>query len=291
MYRCKGAECETVLSIEYSKNGEKPWTQVARHSQLDGWTRSHWSYRGAYTHWRYRLLKKPTDSHSYSGIEWVAMGKYEKQIPNSCVPSTISHHFNNAQLSDICFVVESKEIRVHKLILVMRSEYFGKMLNGTWKESLSNSIEIHTYSYNVFFAYLQFLYTDSLSTNLSYAELMHLLDLSRSYYHYELYGMVLERVLLQISFGNNTIPIAWMAKKLKLDFVLRQCENNLVDLADIRIDNVLASLKLSVKLGFNQFQEECVAVMKENAKKLFFSAQFSKEMESQEFRDLFKSLE
>jgi len=54
-------------------------------------------------------------------------------------------------MSDFTFVVEKKEIHAHKLILMMRCQYFANMFKGKWKESLSNTIVIKKNAEDIIF--------------------------------------------------------------------------------------------------------------------------------------------
>lgn len=67
---------------------------------------------------------------------------------------------NNKEFSDITFVVEGKKIYAHRCILMARSEPLQMMVNGPMKEGYEDSIEIQDVSYNWFYSFLQYLYTD-----------------------------------------------------------------------------------------------------------------------------------
>lgn len=67
---------------------------------------------------------------------------------------------NNPEFSDIIFVVEDKKIYAHRCILMARSEPLQMMVNGPMREGYEDSIVIEDVTYDCFFAFLQFLYTD-----------------------------------------------------------------------------------------------------------------------------------
>jgi len=87
-------------------------------------------------------------------------------IPRSSLVDDFRRLLNDSDSSDVCFLVESKEIYAHRAILAVRSQYFQAMLfNGHMCESSNGSkpIEIPDISYNTFMKVLEFLYTDTLS--------------------------------------------------------------------------------------------------------------------------------
>ena len=69
---------------------------------------------------------------------------------------------NNEKFSDVTFIVEDKKIYAHRCILMARSEPLQIMVNGPMKEGYEDSIEIQDATYDRFFAFLQFLYTDDI---------------------------------------------------------------------------------------------------------------------------------
>lgn len=89
--------------------------------------------------------------------------------------------FDDANTSDLKFLVEGKEIYVHKSILKIRCEHYRQMFNGCWIENdvNRNEIEISQFPYTVYYAFLQYLYTDEVSINAEDA--ISLLDLANSY--------------------------------------------------------------------------------------------------------------
>ncbi|CAH1803231.1 unnamed protein product, partial [Owenia fusiformis] len=92
--------------------------------------------------------------------------------------------FDDPTLSDISFSVENKQIHVHKSILKIRCEHFRSMFQSHWGEDCKDTIEITQFSYVVYRAFLQYLYTDKV--NLSPEDAIGLLDLANSYCEIEL---------------------------------------------------------------------------------------------------------
>jgi len=129
-------------------------------------------------------------------------------IPPPLLVDDMTRLINNAELSDVTFLVEDKEVYANRAILAVRSEYFKVMLfTGRMRESLSqsnSSIEVRDVSYNIFLKVLEYLYTDSVR------------DLS-----------------LEIS-----IPLLIVSERFMLDRLKRLCEDSIR--RDISVDNVIA---------------------------------------------------
>jgi len=129
-------------------------------------------------------------------------------IPPPLLVDDMTRLINNAELSDVTFLVEDKEVYANRAILAVRSEYFKVMLfTGRMRESLSqnnSSIEVRDVSYNIFLKVLEYLYTDSVR------------DLS-----------------LEIS-----ILLLIVSERFMLDRLKRLCEDSIR--RDISVDNVIA---------------------------------------------------
>lgn len=100
-------------------------------------------------------------------------------IRGSRIADAVASAFDNQESSDVKFVVEGKEIHVHKAILKIRCEYFRSMFQSCWNEAGKESIEITQYPYVVYRAFLRYLYTDEV--DLPPDESIGLLDLSNAY--------------------------------------------------------------------------------------------------------------
>ncbi|KAF1794231.1 SKP1/BTB/POZ domain [Phytophthora cactorum] len=70
---------------------------------------------------------------------------------------------NNSTRSDVTFVLEGRPLFAHSCILVARCEPLEKMLDGRMKEGSQPEIVIPEYSYDVFAALMEFLYTDQVA--------------------------------------------------------------------------------------------------------------------------------
>eukprot|EP01126_Amoeba_proteus_P060753 TRINITY_DN8079_c0_g1_i2.p1 TRINITY_DN8079_c0_g1~~TRINITY_DN8079_c0_g1_i2.p1 ORF type:complete len:208 (-),score=48.10 TRINITY_DN8079_c0_g1_i2:779-1402(-) len=68
-------------------------------------------------------------------------------------------------LSDVTFNVDGHLLPAHKLILRVRSEYFGNMFSSGLSESRDSVITIHDCSKPIFLQVLKFIYTGSCDIN------------------------------------------------------------------------------------------------------------------------------
>ncbi|DAZ94789.1 TPA: hypothetical protein N0F65_002402 [Lagenidium giganteum] len=92
---------------------------------------------------------------------------------------------NNPNRSDVMFVVEQRRLHAHSCILTARCDILDKMLDGRMRESSLSEIEIPDHSYEVFAAFLEYLYTDDVESvrngQASTEFLLELLSLSDQY--------------------------------------------------------------------------------------------------------------
>ncbi|CAI5704608.1 unnamed protein product [Peronospora farinosa] len=71
---------------------------------------------------------------------------------------------NNPTRSDVTFLVEGRRFFAHSCILIARCEPLEKMLDGRMKDGSQSEIVIPEYSYDVFAALIEFLYSDQVAT-------------------------------------------------------------------------------------------------------------------------------
>ncbi|OQR73389.1 RCC1 and BTB domain-containing protein 1-like [Tropilaelaps mercedesae] len=96
-----------------------------------------------------------------------------------CLTGILRQQFNDPTHSDIKFVVEGKTIHVHKTILKFRCEHFRQMFQDHWAENQKDTIEIEQFTYQVYKAFLEYLYTGEVA--LSPEDAIGLLDLANAY--------------------------------------------------------------------------------------------------------------
>ncbi|KAG8452336.1 hypothetical protein GDO86_004226 [Hymenochirus boettgeri] len=75
------------------------------------------------------------------------------------VAESLKKEFDNPNTADLKFLVDGKYIYVHKVLLKIRCEHFRSLLH----ESDEEMIEINQFSYPVYYAFLEYLYTDNIS--------------------------------------------------------------------------------------------------------------------------------
>ncbi|XP_065336809.1 RCC1 and BTB domain-containing protein 1-like [Cloeon dipterum] len=69
--------------------------------------------------------------------------------------------FDNPETADFAFIVEGKKIHVHKTILTISSDLFQDLfLAGDWEDSYQKEKIIEDHSYDAFYAFLKYFYTD-----------------------------------------------------------------------------------------------------------------------------------
>ena len=90
-------------------------------------------------------------------------------IPLSSADSSLNQNleklFTNRTGTDVCFVVDGKEIQAHKAILSARSPVFAAMLESGMKEAVSNRVEIKDIAPDIFEFLLRSIYTDRVDLN------------------------------------------------------------------------------------------------------------------------------
>lgn len=95
------------------------------------------------------------------------------------ITNSFANAFNDSTTSDLTIKVDGQPIFVHKAILKIRSEYFRMMFREHWMENGKSVIEHNTFSYNVYKAFLKYLYTGRL--NLSIEDAIEILQLAKMY--------------------------------------------------------------------------------------------------------------
>ena len=81
------------------------------------------------------------------------------RAPRRSLPSDLRRLLNNEHRSDVCFVVQGRPVHAHRAIIMARCEPLACMLDGQFRESRLARVEIHDIAYDVFLAFLEYLYT------------------------------------------------------------------------------------------------------------------------------------
>ncbi|XP_027003676.1 RCC1 and BTB domain-containing protein 2 isoform X4 [Tachysurus fulvidraco] len=122
------------------------------------------------------------------------------------VAQSLKREFDSPESSDLKFLVDGKCIHVHKALLKIRCEHFRALLN----ENDEEAIEIHQFSYMVYRAFLEYLYTDTI--NLPPEDAIGLLDLATYYRETHLKRLCQETIKRGIS-EENAITLLSAAVK------------------------------------------------------------------------------
>lgn len=140
------------------------------------------------------------------------------------VAQSLKKEFDSPEISDLKFLVDGKCIHVHKALLKIRCEHFRALLN----EMEDDAIEIHQFSYLVYRAFLEYLYTDTI--NLPPEDAIGLLDLATFYREMRLKRLCQETIKRGISEENAitllSAAVKYEAKDLE-EFCFKFCVNHL----------------------------------------------------------------
>ncbi|XP_058178516.1 kelch-like protein 41 [Anopheles ziemanni] len=118
---------------------------------------------------------------------------------------------NNEFLADVVFIVgpDQKRIFAHKLLLVMSSEYFYIMFNGSFAESQTREVVLKEDDPDLFLIILRYIYTDEI--NLTLENIRDIFNSAQKFRLTELIALVKEYMM------NHVVP----------DSVLRILNENL----------------------------------------------------------------
>ncbi|XP_013204737.1 RCC1 and BTB domain-containing protein 2 [Microtus ochrogaster] len=140
------------------------------------------------------------------------------------VAESLKREFDNPDTADLKFLVDGKYIYAHKVLLKIRCEHFRSSL----EDSEDDIVEMSEFSYPVFRAFLEYLYTDNIS--LSPEEAVGLLDLATFYSETRLKKLCQQTIKQGICEEN---AIALLSAAVKYDaqdleeFCFRFCINHL----------------------------------------------------------------
>ncbi|XP_065335408.1 RCC1 and BTB domain-containing protein 1-like [Cloeon dipterum] len=108
-------------------------------------------------------LDKVFSDASSSAVSCQLKGMMKEQdAREDSIIKCIQKGFDNPETADVTFIVEERKIHVHKFVLMMKSVVFKKLFLGNWKDSCAKELNIERYSYDSFYAFLKFFYTDEM---------------------------------------------------------------------------------------------------------------------------------
>mmetsp|Transcript_30091 Transcript_30091/g.39615 ORF Transcript_30091/g.39615 Transcript_30091/m.39615 type:complete len:639 (-) Transcript_30091:210-2126(-) len=104
--------------------------------------------------------------------------KLARPIITNTLQSDLKAMLNNPARSDVTFLLEGKPLYAHRIIIMARCEPLERMLDGPMREAMEQEISIPDHRYDVFLAFLEFLYTDDvMGLDPSFVEVSFALDL------------------------------------------------------------------------------------------------------------------
>ncbi|CAH3163860.1 unnamed protein product [Porites lobata] len=162
------------------------------------------------------------------------------QVQEKRVEQSVKDAFNDQETSDLTFMIEGKPVYVHKAMLKIRCEHFRSMFQSHWGEDDKDVIEVTQFSYPVYRAFLQYLYTDHV--HLQPEDAIGLLDLANSYCETQLKRLC-ERIIKQgITVDNAAMLLAAALKYEAVDleeFCFKFCVNHLTAVTQTEAFNQL----------------------------------------------------
>ncbi|KAG0330159.1 hypothetical protein BG000_011819 [Podila horticola] len=154
------------------------------------------------------------------------------QIPPSTLQSHMSLMLNNEEFSDFCIISKSsaQKIHVHRMVLSSRWPHFRNMHASGMIESTRGSIVLPE-PYPVVYAFLKFLYTDSVDTRLDYSIVCEVMIMANMYLLERLKKLcasILHKHHLHIDTCVRIFQAACVSqehglKKLSQEFIFRHC--------------------------------------------------------------------
>ncbi|XP_076669800.1 RCC1 and BTB domain-containing protein 1 isoform X2 [Andrena cerasifolii] len=134
----------------------------------------------------------------------------------------IGEAFDDANTSDLTIQVEEKPIHVHKAILKIRSQYFRTMFQEHWAENNQRVIKHDQFSYNVYRAFLKYLYTDQIDLPVEDAD--EFLNLTNAYCESKLRSCWIRLIKKDVTVNNviflYSIAMRYNAKELEVYCIL-----------------------------------------------------------------------
>ncbi|XP_011533437.1 RCC1 and BTB domain-containing protein 1 isoform X2 [Homo sapiens] len=146
------------------------------------------------------------------------------------VAESLKKEFDSPETADLKFRIDGKYIHVHKAVLKIRCEHFRSMFQSYWNEDMKEVIEIDQFSYPVYRAFLQYLYTDTV--DLPPEDAIGLLDLATSYCENRLKKLcqhIIKRgITVENAFSLFSAAVRYDAEDLE-EFCFKFCINHLTE--------------------------------------------------------------
>ncbi|XP_065209056.1 RCC1 and BTB domain-containing protein 1-like [Planococcus citri] len=124
---------------------------------------------------------KPINVNELPDSTSKSMKKLDPVDAQNSLLDSFKKAFDDPKFCDLFVVVEGKTIPVHKSILAVRCEHFAEVFQNDWSIEKPSVLEIEDGDFNVYKAFLKYVYTDQMDDTLSFDELMDLLSLANKY--------------------------------------------------------------------------------------------------------------
>ncbi|KAJ8673646.1 hypothetical protein QAD02_004908 [Eretmocerus hayati] len=161
--------------------------------------------------------------------------------------------FESEQYSDVTFIVDKRELHLHKSVLSNQSIAFAAMFNHNFKENYSNVVHIDDQSYEVMKEFFRYLY----------AARVNELD-------------------------KHAIELLITSNKYGIENLKSLCEQNLIK--TLNIETVLDYLNLAKSYNVKNLEAESLKFIRSNAREIVQRNPPDVHNSSQEFRDEFSHL-
>ncbi|XP_026563445.1 RCC1 and BTB domain-containing protein 1 isoform X2 [Pseudonaja textilis] len=146
------------------------------------------------------------------------------------VTESLKREFDSPETSDLKFRVDGKFIYVHKAVLKIRCEHFRTMFQSYWNEDDKEVIDVDQFSYPVYRAFLEYLYTDNI--DLPPEDAIGLLDLATSYCENRLkklcQHLIKRGITVENAFSLLSAAVRYDAEDLE-EFCFKFCINHLTE--------------------------------------------------------------
>ena len=157
-------------------------------------------------------------------------------IDQSCrLAKTMSRAFDNPEICDLKLKVKHKQsddrfgtIHVHKWLLIQNLEYFGRMFANDWKENESNEIEIKGYSFEAYYEFIRYHYTNCIVTK-DIDTLLEMLSIGKEYLYTE-FKAECEEILKHLVDEKSICYVFSVAVNLNEKDLEDFCFNKIVDI-------------------------------------------------------------
>ncbi|XP_065336813.1 RCC1 and BTB domain-containing protein 1-like [Cloeon dipterum] len=138
-----------------------------------------------------------------------------------------------SEISDFAFIVEGKKIHVHKNLLIFGSDVLKNLFLGDWKDSCQKEQIVEDHSYDAFYAFLKYFYTDEVDFTPELA-----LDVYAVAHFYLVTDLMdeCEKILQSGMTVQNVAAVYekanWLGAKDLCEFCFKFCKENMDDVVD-----------------------------------------------------------